>query len=131
MFTPHHVAISVSDMQASIDFYYLFWFTVFYEYSDENVKITHLKLGNFLLEIFCYTDYSLLPKSAVSNKTDLPIIGTKHFALQVDDIEQARKFCSNHDIEIISEIKQWRTDIMYFFFKDPDDIMVEIVQDNR
>lgn len=131
MFTPHHTAISVTDMKRSVNFYKQFGFTVFHEYSDDAVRITHLKLHDFIMEIFCYSDFKSLPETAQSNHTDLPIVGTKHFALQVNDIDQAKDFCIKNKIELVSDIKKWRTEITYFFFKDPDGILVEIVQDNR
>lgn len=49
-----------------------------------------LNLNGMILEMFCYKDYIELPKTATSTATDLSVIGTKHFALGVPNIEKAK-----------------------------------------
>ncbi len=65
-----------------------------------------LKLQDTVLEIFCYQENVKLPEPAKSTTTDLPIVGTKHFALGVEKIEEAKEFvienniCNNVDIKV-------------------------------
>ena len=57
-----------------------------------------LKLNNTYLEIFSYKEYKSLPETAKATATDLPILGTKHFALGVEDIEKAKEFVLTNNI---------------------------------
>ncbi len=129
-FNIHHVAISVSDIQKAIEFYLLFGFKEVASYKDENLEIKHLYLNGFILEVFSFKDYK--EREIFNLWDDLKILGVKHFALKVDDIEKARDFFIEKGI--ISEdtkISKGRTGILYFFVKDPDGNFVEIVQDDR
>ena len=89
-----------------------------------------LKLNNTFLEIFCYKDYIPLEETRKSTKTDLPVIGTKHFALGVEDIEEAKKFIIKNNICLESDIdvRIGKLGKSYFFIKDPDEILVEIIE---
>jgi len=134
MFKLHHVALSVSDMDASIEFYSRFDFKPVYRWhaDDKKLAITHLKLGELLLELFSFESSTAAPDSSKELASDLPRIGIKHFGLKVADIHatlkhlQQQQLADNH-IKVI----QGRTGIEYFFIKDPDGILLEIVQDDR
>ena len=130
MFTVNHVAISVSDIDKSVAFYKQFGFKDFKSWTaeDESIKIRMLKLDNMVLEIFCYKQHEILPKTAESTATDLPIIGTKHLALGVENIQEAKKFILENKILEHVEINKGRLGKEYFFMKDPDGILVEIIE---
>ncbi len=89
-----------------------------------------LKLNNTVLEIFCYKEYTKLSEMAKSTATDLPVLGTKHFALGVENIEQAKEFVIKNEIANDIEIKVGRLGEPYFFIKDPDGILVEIIEND-
>jgi len=134
MFKLHHVALSVSDMDASIEFYSRFDFKPAYHWhaDDKKLAITHLKLGDFILELFSFESSAAAPDSSKELASDLPRVGIKHFGLKVADIHatlkhlQQQQLADNH-IKVI----QGRTGIEYFFIKDPDGILLEILQDDR
>lgn len=130
MFSVNHVSISVIDNKETIEFYKKFGFKEFkkWEAEDESIKINMLKLNNTVLEIFCYKEYAELPETAKSIATDLPVIGTKHFALGVEDIEKAKEFVIENKISNDIEIKVGRLGKPYFFIKDPNGILVEIIE---
>lgn len=130
MFNINHVAISASNNEKSIEFYKKFGFQEFKSWraEDNSIKIDMLKLSNTVLEIFCYKEYVKMPETAKATATDLPIIGTKHFALGVEDIKQAKEFVIKNEIESDIEIKIGRLGKPYFFIKDPDGILVEIIE---
>jgi len=132
MFDIIHVAISVSDLDKSIEFYKLFGFSEFksYEAEDGSMQIKMLKLNDMVLEIFCYKNYEVIPQTAIDTATDLPIIGTKHFALGVEDIEAAKSFVIENNIKETVEIKVGRLGKPYFFINDPDGILVEIIEED-
>lgn len=132
MFNINHVAISVTDIERSIEFYKKFGFQEFksWKAEDDSIKINMLKLNNTVLEIFCYKEYTKLPETAKTTATDLPILGTKHFALGVDDIEKAKEFVIQSDICENIDIKRGRLGKQYFFISDPDEILVEIIEND-
>lgn len=132
MFNLNHIAISVTNMERSIEFYKKFGFKDFksWKAEDESIKITMLKLNNTVLEIFCYKEYKELPETAKSTATDLPVLGTKHFALGVENIEEAKKFVLENNICESIDIKTGRLGKAYFFINDPDSILVEIIEND-
>lgn len=132
MFNVNHIAISVTNMERSMEFYKKFGFKDFksWKAEDESIKITMLKLNNTVLEIFCYKQYKNLPETAKLTATDLPILGTKHFALGVEKIEEAKKFVLENKICESVDIKTGRLGKEYFFINDPDGILVEIIEND-
>src|SRR5260370_39815076 len=134
MYTFHHACLSVTNREQSVKFYNHLGFEQvhLWEADDKSLTITHLKNGTMFLELFCYKDYRPAPESIRSTKTDLPIIGTKHFGLRVDSIEAAREDLAAKGIaEKDVVITQGRTGPRYFFIEDPDGILVEIAEDKR
>jgi glyoxylase I family protein len=134
MYSIHHVALSVTSRGTSIAFYEKLGFKQvhFWEAEDGSLSITHLRLGDFILELFCFKQPTPAPATIHATATDLPIIGTKHFGLRVDSIEVARKDLGSKGI--VAEdmpINQGRTGPRYFFVEDPDGILVEIMEDKR
>ena len=95
------------------------------------LKLCHLKLGDFILELFCYDLNYPAPESTTSLTTDLPRIGTKHFAIKVDSIDDAKKFVIEKGIIQDIEITRGTNGLSYFFIKDPDGILFELIEDNR
>lgn len=133
MFTFHHVAISVSNIESSKRFYAALGFkTVLDWVSDsDDLAISHLKFGPILLEIFCYREFKENNKKTLAD--DLPELGVKHFGLKVDCLETAKREIVEAGLgdEEDIEVKSGRTGINYFFIRDPDNNFVEIVEDKR
>ena len=97
---------------------------------DNSIKIDMLKLNDVVLEIFCYKEFGKLPKTAENVSTDLPIAGTKHFALGVKNIEEGKEFVLKNNICQEVDIKIGRLGKPYFFITDPDGIQVEIIEED-
>ena len=133
MFSFHHVALSVLNLEESIAFYRVFGFKQVFAWQSEdgNLSIEHLRQGEMLLELFCFRNAVPAPTSSQSLATDLPRIGIKHFGLKVADISQAAEQLKRAGLAGDVEIVQGRTGIRYFFIKDPSGIMIEVVQDDR
>ncbi|ACO04253.1 MAG TPA: glyoxalase/bleomycin resistance/dioxygenase family protein [Persephonella sp.] len=132
IFRPHHVSITVKDPEKSRNFYKLFGFKEVFRWSDSSTTVIHMKLNDLILEIFSFKETESSSDQRESLEEELKIIGVKHFALRVKDIQKAKKFLS--EIGIVPEntrINKGRTGILYFFIRDPDGIFVEIVQDDR
>lgn len=129
-FNINHVTISVKNIERSTEFYKKFGFTEYKNYSDESVQIKTLKLENMVLEIFCYKEFEQMPEHAKDLGLDLKTIGTKHFGLGVKSVEEAKEFLlSNSIIQNEIEIHSGRLGKDYFFIKDPDGILVEIIEE--
>lgn len=132
MFSINHVAISVTNIERSVEFYRMFGFKEIksWKAEDDSIKIKMLKLKDTVLEIFCYKECIELPESAKKTATDLPILGTKHFALGVQDIQKAKEFVVQKDICKNVDIKTGRLGKKYFFINDPDEILLEIIEND-
>ena len=130
----HHVAISVTHLEKSKDFYEKFGFEekLTWESPDKSLIICQLMLNGICLEIFKYENYQEMPLTAKELDTDLPRIGVKHFGLTVNSIEEMNEILIEQGI--VSEKQQiitGRTGVRYFFIKDPDGLLLEIVEDKR
>ncbi len=133
MYSPHHIAFSVSDSQTSVNFYKQLGFEElsFWQAEDKSLSITHLSLNGIILELFCYEQAQPAPDSIHATSTDLPIIGTKHFGLKTNSIEDARAdLAAKGIVKSGIEIKQGKW-YKYFFIEDPDGILVEITDESR
>lgn len=125
----HHISINVTDMNRSLAFYAMLGMEVFYAYEDNDVVIKHLTNGDFIIELFSYS-HRTVDFQPSNIKSHSSYIGCEHFSLFVEDINSAyiqlKKFCDLNEI-----ISLGRTDIKYFFIKDPDGVRIEIVEDKR
>ena len=131
MFNFNHVTISVDNLENTLNFYKKFGFIIHKKYHDENVDIVMLKLNNMILEIFHYIENNKLPEHSKNLNKDLKTIGNKHFGLGVKNIEMAKKFIEENklnDNEII--INKGRLGKPYFFIKDPNGILMEIIEED-
>lgn len=130
MFSFNHVTISVDNLESTLEFYKKFGFRSDKEYHDENVDIIILKLEEIILEIFHYNENMQLPEHSKDLSIDLKTIGNKHFGIGVRDINKAKKFVENNKL-CDNEIKiiKGRLGKNYFFIKDPNGILMEIIEE--
>ncbi|MGC2234945.1 MAG: VOC family protein [Pyrinomonadaceae bacterium] len=132
MFRVHHVALSVSDIGRSIEFYKAFGFSLVGQYPSPEKKrnIAHLRLGEVILELFCYSISKQRPAPEDVSTRDLSTIGIKHFSLQVTSLQDALRKLEDIGCKCTSSQKG-QTGMEYFFVEDPDGMWIEIVQDER
>mgnify|MGYP005791642743 FL=1 len=131
MFTVDHYAISVKNIERSVEFYKKLDFRVEKEWgtSDEALSIIHMKNGEFILELFCYKQYTNMPHTAFVLDEDLPVIGSKHIGFYVDDLKKVQNYLKGTGlIKKEIEIKTGRLGRSYFFISDPDGILIEIIE---
>lgn len=131
MFSFNHVTISADNLDKTLEFYKKFGFENHKEYHDESVDIVMLKLENMILEIFHYQEKETLPEHSKNLGIDLKTVGNKHFGLGVKDITKAKKFVEDNklnDSEIT--INKGRLGKPYFFIKDPNGILMEIIEED-
>jgi len=129
-FKPHHVALSVRDIEKSIEFYRYFGFKKVFHTKADGYEIAHLLLDSFILELFSFRNY--VYRESLPLWEDLRLKGFRHLALQVEDIHRALKDMVRDGIAgKDTKVNKGRSGILYFFIQDPDGNYIEIVQDNR
>lgn len=130
LFEFNHVTLGVSDMNRSVDFYKKFGFSLEKEFETDDMKIVWMKLNGIILEMFWYKKHNELPNHSKTLNEDLMTVGNKHFGLGVKSIEEAIKFIKENNLwddEIT--ITEGRMGKRYFFIKDPDGILFEIIEE--
>lgn len=121
----HHVAIICSDYERSKKFYVeVLGFSIIKETfrAHRNSYKLDLRVGeNHQIELFSFPS----PPKRVSTPE---ACGLRHLAFQVDNIEQTVSYLESQGIEVedirIDEI----TGKKFTFFKDPDDLPLEIYE---
>ncbi len=94
------------------------------------MKIVWMRLNEIVLELFWYKKHNALPEHSKILNKDLMTVGNKHFGLRVKSIEEAIKFIKENNLcddEIT--ITEGRRGKRYFFIKDSDSILFEIIEE--
>lgn len=129
-----HVAMSVSDLDKSIDFYKrVFGFECIKRFYIEALKAEacFLKKGDSTLELFNFKDFKPLPDYRKSLVTELKTLGVKHFAFKIKNIEEVYRYFKDTGIEFATEMRMGGSGLRYFFMKDPDNILIEVIEDEE
>ena len=120
----HHVAIISSDYARAKDFYTrVLGFEIIREtYREERKSYKlDLRVGDAQIELFSFPNPPPRPTNPEAR-------GLRHLAFTVPDFDQtrARLLATGLDLE---EVRiDPTTDKRYFFFRDPDDLPLEIVE---
>jgi len=127
-----HVGIRVNDFERAMGFYKkYFGFEQFDSYDNPPPigKEIHLRSGDVHLELF------LVDRSA--REPELDMIGKKdrglcHICLNVDNIEEIYNRMKADGVTITAELGKGTLDsgkwCKYFFFRDPEDTIVEVLK---
>lgn len=125
----HHGALSVSDMARSIEFYeatFGFTFDTRVIVDGGALEIVHLRKGRSYLELFCRAGAKPLPEHAMNPDLDYQVLGTKHLAFDTADPAAVHAELKRLGVAGLTPVYDG-TFYKYFFLKDPDGIVVEIV----
>lgn len=119
-----HVAITVKDMNRSIEFYTeKLGFTITRSSETPSMKTVFVGKGQVQLELFA------LKKGSAKSVPELQQdeIGIKHIAFNVTDLDTLIKKFKEKGIIFISEIRQAGTR-RHIFFKDPDGTTLQLLE---
>ncbi|MEH2274855.1 MAG: VOC family protein [Nostoc sp.] len=121
----HHVAIICSDYVRSKKFYVeVLGFSIIQETfrAERNSYKLDLKVAeNTQIELFSFPN----PPERVSNPE---ACGLRHLAFEVDDIKQTVDYLKSHNVEVENIRVDEITAKKFTFFKDPDNLPLEIYE---
>jgi len=127
-----HVAIRVKDFDRCKDFYKkYFGFEQFDSYDNPPPvgKEIHIRSGDVHLELFLAKESAKDPDLDEIGKKDR---GVCHLCFNVDHVEDIYNRMKADRVPIIGELVKGTYDSgkwsKYFFFKDPDDTVVEVLE---
>lgn len=127
----HHIGIVVQDIQASEAWYVnMLGFKRQYDYGWPGVQVVFITRGNVKLELFQNAQSTPMDPQRQSAETNLRIGGINHFALQVDDIDDAIAKLQAKGVDIVSsprEVPNGSGD-RFAFIHDNEKMLVELFQ---
>lgn len=120
----NHIAIIVSNFEMSKEFYVnKLGFQVIHKIDrpERQSSILYLDAGNAIIELFSFP-------SPPKRLTYPEACGLRHLAFDVDDFEETVSKLKNFVIETEPVRMDDRTEKKMTFFKDPDDLPLEICE---
>ncbi len=126
-----HIALSVSNLERSVAFYGKHFGLrrgKKYDHQDKGFSIAFLQKGDITLELFEFRSHKPLPAYRRRLDKDLKTLGVKHFSVEVADIEGIYKKLKRAKVVFGTDLRVFANGARYFFIKDPDGILVEIME---
>ncbi len=123
----NHVAIIVSNYKKSKEFYVnILGFEVIresYRENRESYKLD-LRISDSTIELFSFKN----PQKRVTNPE---ACGLRHIAFEVNDIDEAISYLKDNNIEVEPIRTDEFTDKRFTFFKDPDNLPIELYENKE
>lgn len=129
-----HVAVSVTDIERSAAFYReVFGFDLAERHKifQASLMIVIMKRPGIAVELFQFDAMKPLPDYRRSLDSDLRTVGVKHFSLEVDDVPGMMKMVRERGVECETEVREFADGRRYFFIKDPDGNLVEVMEKEK
>ena len=126
-----HIALSVSNINKSVAFYekhFGFKLAGKYPHKEIGLSIAVINKGDISLELFEFKKRHALPNYRKDLDSDLKTIGAKHFSFAVGNIEGEYKRLKKSGVRFATLLRTFDNGLKYFFIKDPDGILVEIME---
>ncbi|MCU0499768.1 MAG: VOC family protein [Anaerolineae bacterium] len=132
----HHFAISVDDLEATLQWYQQklgFTITHRMDFPDWRGRGAFARLGAIQIEIFQFDVHAPMPPERFTVEGDLRVVGLKHFAFEVEDLDAAIAELTGRGVEFatpIGHVPNTNGD-RYAMFKDNNGILIELYQSGR
>ena len=126
-----HIALSVSNINKSAHFYrkhFGFKLARKYPHKEIGLTIAVINKGDISLELFEFKKRHALPNYRKDLNNDLKTIGAKHFSFAVSDIEGEYKRLKKSGVKLATPIRIFDNGLRYFFIKDPNGILLELME---
>lgn len=134
-----HVALSVGDMERSLAFYRDFLgmeMIMDINAGDERIgriigvpgakcRIVHLKLGQAILELFCYSNPAGKNMAGEMRQCDR---GLTHIGFKVTDFHKLIEKLRERNIEFLGDPVEFRPGVLVVYFRGPDGEVCEFRQ---
>lgn len=121
----HHIAIIASDYEKSKYFYTeILGFKILketYRAKRDSYKLDLMIDGEYQIELFSFVN----PPKRLTNPE---ATGLRHLAFEVDNIEASVKYLKEKNIEVEPVRVDEITNKKFTFFKDPDDLPLELYE---
>ena len=125
--TFEHVALTVADLQKSLDFYQgVLGFPLLgqLEFKDERgFRIAYLQFGNSHLELFAFSK----PTIYHTWNPDETVLGLKHIGILVENVDAVLAQLKDHDVRVIYPPNDAHGGVKTCFFADPDGNALELI----
>ncbi len=126
-----HIALSVSSLKRSTAFYCKYFGlrrAEKYAHQDKGFNIAFLKKDGIALELFEFKAHKPLPLYRRGLDTDLRTLGVKHFSVEVNNIVAEYRKLKRSKVVFATDLRVSSSGARYFFIKDPDGILVEVME---
>ncbi len=130
---PHHVGISVADLEESIDWYERvlgFRLEAVVAVPEDDGRVAMLEQGGFRVELFEIPGAAALPPARREAGSDLRTHGVKHLAYEVSDIEAHAERLRALGVDIVWDVRV-HEDVKVVFVRDNTGNLVELVEPLR
>jgi methylmalonyl-CoA/ethylmalonyl-CoA epimerase len=127
---PHHLGVSVPDLEASI-----IWYETMLGFKLEkkmdvpplNARIAFLNNGSFRIELFQVNGAQPLPESRRQPNTDIATHGTKHLAWEVENVSALMDMLKKKGVDIAMDVGKMENKEMAFI-RDNSGNLIEILE---
>jgi len=121
----HHVAVICSDYEKSKDFYVrilgLTPINEVYREERDSYKLDLAVNGQYQIELFSFPTPAERPSYPEA-------AGLRHLAFEVDDIDEAVQYMTNHQVNVEDVRVDPVTNKKFTFFADPDGLPIELYE---
>ncbi len=126
-----HVAFSVGSIKRSVAFYgkhFGMRLAAVYRDKDAGMIIAILQNRTSSLELFEFKTHKRLPLYRRRLDSDLHTVGVKHVSFESGDIAGVYRKFRKARVAFATDLKAFADGRRYFFVKDPDGILVEVME---
>ena len=113
-----HIGIPTNDLNLTIDFYQSLGFELAHRTANGDEQVAFLQLGNLMIET-----YQNFKAAQINGAID-------HIAINVTDVEEARRIADSMGLEVIEEgqLPFWENGVKYFTILGPNREKLEFNQ---